>query len=70
MAKNAELAGMACYFKKHGKIESTWTRNCVFFIKTKGLTPEDENIKVLKEKSDLRPFKGAISGFGKSKFLI
>ena len=54
--KNAQLSKMARELKKDGKLKSTWTRNCVVFVRTNGASPEDEKIKLVKEKDDLLQF--------------
>jgi hypothetical protein len=51
--KNAELARKARLLRKDEVIEGTWTKNCNIFVKTKGLTPEDQKVFMIKEEADL-----------------
>ncbi|KAJ8386339.1 hypothetical protein AAFF_G00174360 [Aldrovandia affinis] len=47
--KNADIAKEARTLRKEKKIKATWTRNCKVLIKLNGATPEDEEVKVIKE---------------------
>ena len=56
-SKNGDIARLARNLRKEGKIKATWTRNCSVFIKTLGARPEEEKVKMIKEKNDLLPYQ-------------